>query len=332
MHSSVGPERNLARVLVTGANGFVGRALCAHLVAKGSEVIGGIRATDADVVASTGARAVAVGNVGSKTDWMSALDGVDCVVHLAARVHVRREALNRSLGAFQEVNLAGSERLAREAAKAGVQRLVYVSSIKVNGEYTTDRSFFFSDTPQPIDAYAHSKWQAESVLADVGRQTGMEIVIVRPPLVYGPGVKGNFLALLRAVRAGWPLPLAHCTNHRSLLGLTNLVDFLARCVWHPAAAGQCLLATDGEDLSTPELVRRVARALGRQARLVPVPPSLLRFAARAVGKPELYDRLCSSLQIDIEQTRRLLDWTPPVSVDEELRRTALWFLGKGAQG
>lgn len=329
---SVDPSLARAKVLITGANGFVGRALCERLVASGAEVTGAIRGSDSGVVPTAGTRTVTVGDVDSKTEWMKAVNGIDCVVHLAARVHVRRQAANRAFDEFREVNVMGSERLAREAAKAGVQRLVYVSSIKVNGEYTTDRPFFPGDVSHPTDAYAHSKREAESVLGEVGRQTGMEIVIVRPPLVYGPGVKGNFLAMLRVVQAGLPLPLAACTNHRSLLGLSNLVDLLALCVRHPAATGQIFLAADGEDISTPELARRVASALGKQARLFSVPPSLLWIAARVVGKPELYDRLCGSLQVDIGQTRRVLGWTPATSVDAELVRTALWFLGKDVQG
>lgn len=328
---SASPSLVQAKVLITGASGFVGRALCESLVACGAEVTGAIRGSKASAVATTGTRTVWVGNVDSRTEWMRAVNGIDCVVHLAARVHVRRQVADKAYGEFREVNVAGSEQLAREAANAGVQRLVYVSTIKVNGEYTTDRPFSSSDAPHPVDAYAHSKREAESALAEIGRQTGMEIVVIRPPLVYGPGVKGNFLSMLRAIRAGVPLPLASCTNSRSLLGLTNFVDLLILCIRHPAAAGQTFLAADGEDLSTPELVKRLALALGKRARLFSVPRPLLRVASRLVGKPELYDRLCASLQVDISQARRTLGWTPSLSVDAELMRTALWFLGNDPQ-
>ena len=325
------PSLAQAKVLITGANGFVGRALSERLVTSGAEVTGAIRGSESSTVATVGARTVRVGEVDSKTEWMKAVNGIDCVVHLAARVHVRRQVADKAYGEFREVNLAGSTRLAREAAKAGVQRLIYVSTIKVNGEHTTGRPFSSSDALHPVDAYAHSKREAESALAEVGRQTGMEIVIVRPPLVYGPGVKGNFLSMLRIIQADVPLPLASCVNSRSLLGLTNLVDLLVLCIRHPAAAGQIFLAADGEDLSTPELVKRLARALGKRARLFSVPQPLLQVAARLMGKPELYDRLCCSLQVDISQTRRTLGWAPSSSVDTELMRTALWFLEKDLQ-
>lgn len=260
------------------------------------------------------------------TDWSVALAGVTEVIHLAARVHVMRESAVDPYAEFYRTNVAGTERLARQAAEAGVRRLVYVSSIKVNGERTAGQPFRPEDKPQPEDAYAQSKLEAELVLKDISRNTGIEVVVVRPPLVYGPGVKGNFLSLLRVVQRGLPLPLASCDNRRSLVGLSNLVDLLTICTTHPAAAGQVFLAADGEDLSTPELLRRVARALGRNARLLPFPPVLLRLAARIAGRTGVYERLCGSLQVDTGKTHELLGWTPPHSVDEELARTARWFL------
>jgi UDP-glucose 4-epimerase len=237
-----------------------------------------------------------------------------------------REKSRDPLADFRAVNTAGTINLARQAAAAGVKRIVYVSTIKVNGERTSGRPFYAEDEPQPQDAYAQSKLEAERALKDISQNTGLEVVIVRPPLVYGPGVKGNFLAMLRVIQKGWPLPLASCDNQRSFIGLTNLVSLLEKCVSHPAAAGQVFLAADGDDLSTPELLRRVARALGRKARLLPFPPALLHFAARIVGRPGIYERLCGSLQIDTGKTHELLDWTAPLSVDEELARTTSWFL------
>ncbi len=266
-----------------------------------------------------------VGDVHAGTDWTAALAGVTHVVHLAARVHVMREVSRDPLADFRAANTAGTVNLARQAA-AGARRFVYVSTIKVNGERTSGRSFRADDDPQPEDAYAQSKLEAELSLKGISQHSGLEVVIVRPPLVYGPGVKGNFLSLLRVIRQGWPIPLASCENRRSLVGLTNLVALMEKCVTHPAAAGQVFLAADGEDLSTPELLRKVACALVRKARLLPFPPAMLRLAARIAGRQGVYERLCGSLQVDAGKARELLNWWPPLTVDEELARTARWFL------
>ncbi len=311
------------RILVTGANGFVGAKLCTVLPRPGSVVRAGCRRGG---TVPAGAQEVArIGDAGPEADWTAALAGVDAVVHLAARVHVMREESRDPLAEFRRVNVAGTRRLAECAVQAGVRRFVYVSSIKVNGERTGSRPFTETDPPCPEDAYAQSKYEAEMALREIAARTGMEIVIVRPPLVYGPGVKGNFLALLRVVQMGLPLPLASCNNRRSLVGLSNIADLLALCVTHPAAAGETFLAADGEELSTPELLRRAGRALGRPARLFPVPPALLRAGARMLGRAGAGERLCGSLQIDISRTRRILGWNPPSSVDEELARTAQWY-------
>lgn len=315
------------RVLVTGASGFIGTALCEMLAEQGYAV----RAVRRGVTPLAGRpfESVAVGELGPETDWSAALPDVQAIVHLAARVHVMHETAADPLAEFRHLNVAATAHLARRAAAAGVKRFVYVSSIKVNGERTEGQAFTADARPCPEDAYGQSKFEAEQVLREIGGRTGLEVVIVRPPLVYGPGVKGNFLSLLRWVDRGLPLPLARCDNHRSLVGITNLADLLLRCVSHPAAVGRVFLAGDGEDLSTPELVRRLARALNRPARLLPVPQSWLRFAARALGRPGVYERLCGSLQIDIGDARQMLDWIPPLSVDEELERTARWFHGTG---
>lgn len=321
-------RRNNMRVLVTGATGFVGTPLCDTLHRRGYLVRAAQR------VARSPSRgpgeAVALGGFGPETDWGAALTDVQAVVHLAARVHVMRETAKNPLDEFRYLNVATTRHLARQAVAAGVKRFVYVSSIKVNGERTEGQAFTANAAPRPEDTYAQSKLEAEQALREIGEQTGLEIVIVRPPLVYGPGVKGNFLSLMRWVNRGLPLPVALCNNRRSLVGITNLVDLLIRCVSHPAAAGKVFLASDGEDLSTPELVRRLTRALKRPARLLPVPPSWLRIATRALGRPGLYDRLCGSLRVDIHETRHTLDWKPPLTFDEELARTARWYLGHGA--
>lgn len=318
-------------VAVTGASGFVGTALCCELHARGFAVRGTVRSLHSSFSAS-GAEPVAVGNLDSTTDWSSALAGLDCVIHCAARAHVMHETEADALAAYRSVNVDGSRRLAEQAAAARVRRLVYLSSIKVNGEQTAlGAPFLFSDVPAPEDPYGISKWEAEQALWDVATKTGLEVVVVRPPLVYGPGVKGNFLRLLRWVARGVPLPLGAVHNQRSLVGLDNLVDLLIRCVDHPAAAGQTFLVSDGEDLSTPELIRQLADAMNKSPRLIPVPLPLLRLAGRMTGKAAEVDRLVGSLQIDSSFARETLGWTPPVSVeagmqamvDDFLRRSSL---------
>lgn len=310
------------KVLVTGSTGFVGRRLCEHLRERGLVVCEVVRHAP---TTSGGHEIVAVGEIDGQTDWRQAVEGVSSVIHLAGRAHVMRENHTDPLAVYRRLNVAGTVRLAQQAATAGVRRFVFVSSIKVNGEATSGRAFTEGDSPAPLDAYGISKHEAELELKRVGRETGMEIVVVRPTLVYGPGVKGNFLSLMQWVRRGLPLPLARCDNRRSLVGLENLVDLLRHCATHPRAAGQTFLAGDGEDISTPELVRRLARALGVKPRLLPVPVSWLLFVARVAKRPSYYERLCGSLQIDIRHARQVLGWTPPSSMEEELARTAKWF-------
>lgn len=302
-------------VLITGASGFVGRALCETLTRAGYDVIPAVR----DARGMPNERAV--GEIGPYTDWREALHGVQSVVHLAARVHVMCDAASDPLAAFRAVNTAGTLNLARQAAAAGVKRFVFMSSIKVNGEYTQPgRAFAEVDLPDPQDAYGQSKHEAELGLRQLGAETGMEVTIIRPPLVYGPGVKANFAALLHAVQRGWPLPLGAVHNRRSLVALDNLVDFIVTCLTHPQAANQTFLVSDGHDLSTTELVRGLAHAAEVRARLVPVPAWTLRAGAALLGKGEVAQRLCGNLQVDISKARSLLGWVPPVSVDEGLRR------------
>lgn len=305
-------------VAVTGANGFVGKALVAELDARGREVRRLVRTPD-------GGAGIAVGAISSDTDWSDALEGVDTIIHAAARVHVMNEEARDPLAAFRLVNVAGTRKLGDQAAKAGVGRLIFVSSIKVNGEATvadlSNPAFTAADLPRPEDPYGQSKWEAELTLHEVAARTGLEVVIVRPPLVYGPGVRANFLRLIRLVQRGVPLPLGSVKNRRSLVGLDNLVDLLIRCVDHPAAVGQTFLVSDGHDLSTPELIRRLAEAMGRPARLLPFPPALLRLGGRLTGYLEEVKRLIGSLQADIRHTCEMLDWYPPVPVEEGIRRT-----------
>lgn len=310
--------------LVTGANGFVGSALCRRLAGDGRSARAAVRVGRA---APAGADIAEVADMTAATDWTAALQGVRQVVHLAARVHVMDERSADPLAEFRRINVEGTANLARQAAAAGVRRFVFLSSIKVNGESTLPgRPFKASDTPAPDDPYGVSKLEAEMALQEIAARTGMEVVCIRPPLVYGPGVKANFAAMMRWLHRGLPLPLAAVTeNRRSLVGLDNLVDLLVTCLDHPAAANQIFLAGDGEDLSTADLLRRMGVALERPARLLPVPVGLLELGAALMGRRGIYQRLCGSLQVDIGHTRQLLDWSPPVSVDEGLRRTAQAF-------
>lgn len=306
--------------LVTGANGFVGSALCEALSAQGYEVCGAVRSSSTSVEKC---KRVIIGELDDKTGWSKALAGMDVVIHLAARVHVMSDNAADPLAEFRRVNTAGTENLARQAASAGVKRFVYVSSIKVNGEATDGgRKFSESDLPGPQDPYGISKWEAEQALHRVAKETGLEVVIVRPPLVYGAGVKGNFAQMLKVLAHGIPLPLASVHNRRSLVYLGNLVDALILCATHPAAAGQTYLVSDGEDISTPDLLRQLGEAMDHPARLFFCPQSWLKLAGRLAGRADQIERLIGSLQIDSGKIRRELGWTPPFSIHEGLRRAA----------
>lgn len=310
------------RVLVTGATGFVGRALVAQLVRLGRfEVLALTRQIPAYPVA--GAKYLLGGDLTSQTQLQPALAGVHALIHTAARAHVLDERAADPLAEFRRVNVAGTLRLAAQAAAMGVRRFVFVSSIGVNGvQSAPGKVFSEADQPNPHNAYALSKWEAEQGLLRFAAETGMEVVIIRPPLVYAPDAPGNFGSLMRWLQRGVPLPLGAIHNQRSLVALDNLVDLIMTCLAHPAAANQTFLVSDGEDVSTTELLRRMGHAMGRPARLIPVPASWLKLAAALVGKQDVAQRLCGSLQVDTEKTRRLLDWTPPLSLDEGLRKAA----------
>jgi nucleoside-diphosphate-sugar epimerase len=306
------------KVLVTGANGFVGLAVLQRLnEMRGLQSVGSVRRA----AGLTGTTVVEVGDLTAQTDWSLTLAGADAVIHLAARVHVMQETEIDLLPAFRAVNVNGTFNLARQAAAAGVKRFVFISSVKVNGESTpSGEAFTEADVPNPQDAYGQSKHEAEQCLRQVSADTGMEVVIIRPPLVYGPGVKANFAALMRAVQRGLPLPLGGLHNQRSLLALHNLVDFIVICITHPQAANQTFLVSDGQDLSTTELVRGLAKAAGMPARLLPMPVWALQAGASLLGKSDAVQRLCGNLQVDISKARSLLGWMPPVSVEEGLWR------------
>ncbi len=304
------------RLLVTGATGFVGRAVCAELAQRKHHVHRAVRR-----LAGSGGQYFELGDIYPATNWAGALEDVDAVVHLAARVHVVHESAENPLEEFRKVNVAGTQHLASAAAASGVKRFVYLSSIGVNGALTVfGKPFSETDNPNPHNAYALSKWEAEQGLLRIAAETGMEVVIIRPPLVYGYKAPGNFAALTRAVRRGWPLPLGAVHNQRSLVALDNLVDFIVTCITHPQAANQTFLVSDGQDLSTTELVRGIAQAAGVPSRLLPVPVWALQAGASLLGKGDAVQRMCGDLQIDMSKVRSLLGWVPPVSVAEGLRR------------
>ena len=311
------------KVLVTGASGFVGRAIWLRLNAlQGTTAVGSTR-SEVGLFAEAGLPSVTVNELSSTTDWTVPLHGVTAVVHAAARAHVMKDTNADPLSAFRRVNVDGTLALARQAAEMGVRRFVFVSSIKVNGEVTQPgQAFTADDDPAPLDAYGISKMEAEKGLQEIAAKTGMQIVIIRPPLVHGPGAKGNLATVQRFLHRRIPLPLGGINNYRSLVALDNLVDLIATCLTHNAAAGHTFLVSDGEDVSTTDLLRRMGQAMGRPARLIPVPATWLEYAARVLGKQEVAKRICGSLQVDIEKTRRVLGWSPPLTLDEGLRIAA----------
>lgn len=312
-----------SRVLVTGANGFVGEALCGELHVRGFATRAAVRSASSLV---ENAEMAAVGAMDGETGWNEALSDVDVVIHLAARVHVMRDDAADPLSEFRRINTAGTEHLARCAAAAGVRRLVYVSSIKVNGEATHDGNKFTEfDAPCPQDPYGMSKHEAERALQRIAEETGLEVVIVRPPLIYGAGVKGNFAQMLKVLAKGIPLPLASVPNLRSLVYVENMVDALILCATHPAAAGQTYLVSDGEDISTPNLLRQLGAAMGHPAHLFPFSPALLKLAASLIGKSDQVERLMGSLQVDSGKIRRELNWKPPYTLQQGLQKTAEWY-------
>lgn len=309
------------RIMLTGASGFLGRRISLHLCAQDRfDLTSAVRYEAAQVIG----RKIAVGEIDGTTKWLDALSGQQVVIHAAARAHIMKDEMAEPLSEYRRVNVEGTLNLARQAVEAGVNRFIFISSIKVNGEQTPlGVPFTADDLPAPVDPYGISKWEAEKGLQELAAKSGMEVVIIRPPLVYGPEVKGNFASLIRLLQQGLPLPLGAIGNQRSLVGLDNLVDLIITCIDHRAAANQVFLAGDGEDLSTTELLRALAKAMGRAPYLVPVPAGLLMLSATLIGKRVFAKRLLGSLQVDITKTRDVLEWRPPVSVEEGLRRCFL---------
>lgn len=316
--------RGAGKVLVTGATGFVGRPLCERLRNEGRQVRAALRR--AGPLPAPGIEPVEVGEIGPDTDWRAALQGVDAVVHLAARVHQMDDQAGDPVAAYRRVNALATAALAKAAAEAGVRRFIFASSIKVNGEATAPgRPFKEADMPQPHGPYAQSKWAAEQALRRIARRTDMEIVSLRPPLVYGPGVGANFLRLLDWIEAGRPLPLGLAENRRSLLYLGNLIDAMLACLRAPGIVSQAYLVSDGETVSTRDLIRMLARELGRPARLLPVPPALLRHLGRCLGRRAEVQRLLGELTLDGGLMQRELGWHPPHGLSEGLAATVRWY-------
>lgn len=314
-----------SKVLVTGAGGFVGGALVSRLLVDGKFL---------PIAAARGATSLVglcpvVSLDLAEAGVMPSLDSVQVVVHAAARVHVMSETATDALAMFRNINVDGTLRLARRAAESGVARFIFISSIKVNGESTaTGQAFTADSVPAPADPYGVSKYEAEEGLKQLGRETGMEVVIIRPPLVYGPGVKANFLSMMQWLNKGLPLPLGAIDNRRSLVAIGNLVDLIVTCIEHPAAANQTFLVSDGKDLSTTQLLRHLAQALGRKPLLVPIPEGVLSMVASVFGRQAIAQRICGSLQVNIDKNRDVLGWVPPVNVDRAMLQTARYYLDK----
>lgn len=319
------------RVLLTGASGFVGNAVMSRICsAEGFELLVPLRSLEKSL--PKGAKSYLFKNLSDPSAWPRDEGPVDTVIHCASRVHVMNEVAADPLAEFRKVNVEATLAFARRAADAGTKRFIFISSVKVNGEGTVPgRPYRSDDIPAPSDAYGISKQEAEAQLRQLGLDTGMEIVIIRPVLVYGPGVKANFLNMMNWLQRGVPLPFGAIHNKRSLVAIDNLVDLIFVCCTHPKAANQTFMVSDGQDVSTTDLLRKMGKALHRPARLLPVPSSMLSFTANALGKRSLSQRLCGSLQVDISQTRQQLDWNPPVTLEEALSATAKDFLDKAKE-
>lgn len=313
------------KILVTGSSGFVGSRVMEMAKERGWESVGVVRASSTHALNSP--ELFPIQALDAKTDWQGAFDKVDCVVHCAARVHQMQESESDVLEAYRLVNTHGTLHLAEQAAKAGVKRFVFVSSIKVNGERTLPEQPFTTEVLNaPDDPYGLSKYQAELALKALCERTDMELVIIRPPLVYGPGVKANFQSMIRWVAKGVPLPLGAIQNARSLVYIDNLVDLILTSCVHPHASGHTFLVSDGEDVSTTQLLKAVAGAMGKPSALIPIPMRWIQLAAKFIGKPAVAERLCSNLQVDIEQTQSVLNWSPVVPFHEGITRTVTHFI------
>ena len=311
----------MKRICITGANGFIGNALCKSLKSSNNHIRGFVRFMDLDNNSSE-TEYISVGDISSKTNWKDHLKGFDCVIHCAGLTHQMSSI--KDINVYNLVNIDGTKRLAEQSVEAGIKRLVFLSSVKVNGESTYQinmkQKFLYKDKPNPQDLYAKSKLGAEKSLWEISSRTGLEVVVVRFPLVYGYGSKGNLARLIKLVRLGIPLPLSLVKNQRSMIGIDNLVDLLIQCIDHPEAIGKTFLASDEEDLSTPELIKLISSSMGRKSNLFPFPIFILKFLGSVFGRREEINRLVGSLRIDNSYTKEILNWVPPVSVEEGIRR------------
>ncbi len=314
------PLKGEGTILVTGASGFIGSHVSRWLEAAGYGVHRVVR-----VAEQPAARTFAMGDIDGATDWRAALAGVQAVVHTAARVHVLYESVADPVKTFRHINVEATLNLARQAHASGARRFIFLSTIGVLGNYS-QYPMRESDTPNPSNAYSASKLEAEQQLLQVAHETGLEVVILRPPLVYGPGVKANFHRLMYAIARRKPLPFGLVDNARDFISVSNLCSLIVTCIHHPAAANEVLLAADGQAVSTPALIRKVAGAMGVRTRLVPVPVWILQIGARLLRKERFYHSICSSLRIDTHKAQTLLSWQPPQSLDEGLQQTVAWYV------
>jgi len=320
----------MKKILITGASGFIGQSLIKSLFNSSRSVRGTIRSRNL-FFSDAKTEYVFIGDINLKTNWRESLINIDCIIHCAGKAHAIKSKKNNLSKIYQSVNVDGTKQLAEQAAQAKVRRLIFLSSIKVNGEDTNNdiiikflnekkNVFSHKDLASPKDHYAISKLEAENALWEISSRTGLEVVVVRLPLVYGYGAKGNLERLIKLVKSGIPLPLSLVKNQRSMIGIDNLVDLLIRCIDHPEASGKTFLASDKEDLSTPELIKLIASSMGRRTNLFPFPISMLKFLGSVFGKSEEINRLVGSLRIDDSYTKEILNWTPPISVEEGIRR------------
>lgn len=314
----------MSKVVVTGATGFVGRRLCALLARKGYDVVGTTRSLST-VSRDPGYEVLEVGDIGDAVDWDPILGDADFVVHLAARVHVMNEEESDPLAAFRRINVDGTRRLLRSNGMRNVKRFVFLSTVKVHGEMTHASPFGALDALTPSDPYAQSKLEAERSLEEIGKEIGLETVVIRPPLVYGPGVGGNFYRLMKMVSKGVPLPFGRIDNKRSLVGVDNLCDLILECLSNSSASGRAFLVSDNADVSTAELVRHIAGAMNRPGRLLPIPSVVLRTAAKMLGRSAEAARLTDSLQVDVRDTMRILDWQPPLTLADGIQSAVDWY-------